>query len=47
MALMLKEIGSSKKVYGFDSFEGFPPVYHPNDDLRMFQESGCIIILFS
>lgn len=38
MALMLKEIGSSKKVYGFDSFEGFPPVYHPNDDLRMFQE---------
>ena len=32
MGLLLKEIGSSKKVYGFDSFSGFPPVFHDYDD---------------
>ena len=38
MGLMLKELGSSKRVYGFDSFAGFPPVYHENDDLQKFEE---------
>jgi hypothetical protein len=37
-ALLLKELGSAKKVYGFDSFGGFPPVYHPNDDLARFDD---------
>jgi len=36
MALMLKELGSSKKVYGFDTFTGFPPAYHKYDDLSNF-----------
>lgn len=36
-ALMLKEIGSNKKVLGFDSFSGFPS-YHANDDLSKFEE---------
>jgi len=35
MALLLKEIGSDKKVYGFDSFYGFP-TEHENDDLSRF-----------
>lgn len=38
MGLMLKELGSNKRVYGFDSFAGFPPVYHENDDLQKFQD---------
>ena len=37
MALMLKELGSSKKVYGFDTFSGFPPAYHKCDDLSNFE----------
>lgn len=37
-ALLLKELGSNKKVYGFDSFSGFPPIYHKNDDLQKFKE---------
>lgn len=36
MGMLLKELGSEKIVYGFDSFSGFPPVYHPNDSLDMF-----------
>lgn len=36
-ALLLKSFGSSKKVYGFDSFSGFPPP-HPNDDKARFKE---------
>jgi Macrocin-O-methyltransferase (TylF) len=36
-ALLLKAWGSKKKVYGFDSFSGFPPP-HPNDDKARFQE---------
>lgn len=36
-ALLLKNLESDKKVYGFDSFSGFPPVYHQNDDLKVFQ----------
>jgi hypothetical protein len=34
-ALLLKELGSDKKVWGFDSFTGFPS-YHSNDDLKKF-----------
>jgi len=36
--LLLKEIGSDKQVYGFDSFQGFPPVQHENDDLAKFDD---------
>ena len=36
--LLLKELGSSKHVYGFDSFEGFPPVYHEKDELSQFDQ---------
>lgn len=35
-AMLLKELGSDKKVFGFDSFSGFPPVYHDNDSLSTF-----------
>jgi len=45
MALMLKELGSTKKVYGFDSFSGFPPVYDEKDGFDQFGEmhaQGCI-----
>ena len=35
-AMLLKEIGSSKIVYGYDSFMGFPS-YHENDDLNKFE----------
>ena len=35
--LFLKELGSEKKVYGFDSFSGFPS-YHENDQLSKFDE---------
>lgn len=35
-ALMLKELGSEKIVYGFDSFSGFPS-YHENDNLSQFK----------
>lgn len=34
--LLLKELGSSKQVYGYDSFQGFPPVYNDNDDVTKF-----------
>ena len=36
-ALLLKELGSSKKVYGFDSFHGFPPIYDAKDDIASFK----------
>lgn len=35
-ALLLKEIGSEKRVYGLDSFSGFPS-YHPKDSLNQFR----------
>jgi hypothetical protein len=44
-ALLLKEIGSHKKIYGFDSFSGFPPVLHQNDKRHAFDDlyhSGLI-----
>jgi hypothetical protein len=34
-ALLLKELNSDKRVFGFDSFFGFPN-YHNNDDLSSF-----------
>ena len=36
-ALLLKSLGSKKKVYGFDSFAGFPP-QHFNDDKARFKD---------
>ena len=36
-AFLLKELGSSKLVYGYDSFKGFSPVYHENDDVEAFE----------
>jgi len=36
VGLLLKELGSAKQVYGFDSFQGFAPVEHENDDLGKF-----------
>jgi len=36
-ALLLKELGSSKKIWGFDSFSGFP-AYHENDSLDKFKD---------
>jgi hypothetical protein len=35
VALILRELGSKKKVYGFDSFEGFPS-YSQFDELQNF-----------
>ncbi len=35
-AILLKELGSDKKVYGLDSFSGFPS-YHECDSLGQFQ----------
>ncbi|MFL2747850.1 MAG: TylF/MycF/NovP-related O-methyltransferase [Gammaproteobacteria bacterium] len=37
MALMLKELGSDKKIYGFDTFTGFPPAYHEFDKFENFE----------
>lgn len=38
MGMLLKELGSNKVVYGYDSFAGFPPVYDANDDFEAFEE---------
>jgi len=37
MALMLKEMGSTKKIYGYDTWSGFPPVYRPEDGLDQWE----------
>jgi len=37
-ALLLKEIGSDKIVYGFDSFSGFPANYSEYDNIEYFDE---------
>lgn len=37
MGLFLKEIGSNKKIYGYDTFSGFPPVYTAWDNLSYFE----------
>ena len=36
-ALLLKEVGSKKTIYGFDSFTGFPS-YSEYDDLNCFRK---------
>ena len=38
MAVMLKELGSPKKVYGFDTWSGFPPIYSPEDSLERWDD---------
>lgn len=38
LGMLLKELGSNKRVFGFDSFSGFPPLYHSNDDLITFEK---------
>ncbi len=38
MALLLKGLGSSKFVYGFDSFQGFPG-YHQKDAIENFNSA--------
>ncbi len=37
-ALLLKELGSKKLVYGFDSFSGFPPIYSDYDNIASFKK---------
>jgi hypothetical protein len=44
-AMLCKELGLNKKIIGFDSFSGFPPIYHEKDDLIQFEKlhkSGSI-----
>ena len=38
MALMLKELGSPKKIYGYDTWSGFPPIYGPQDSLERWDD---------
>lgn len=37
IAILAKRLGSSKKIYGFDSFSGFPS-YSEKDDLNKFED---------
>jgi hypothetical protein len=37
LGMLLKELGSDKRVFGFDSFSGFPPIYSPEDDVSQFK----------
>lgn len=37
LGMLLKQLGSDKKVYGFDSFSGFPSIQHPKDDFPQFE----------
>ena len=36
LGMLLRELGSNKKVYGYDSFLGFPSIFHPKDELDQF-----------
>ncbi len=36
--LFVKQHGLKRKVYGYDTFNGFPPVYHANDDFKLFSD---------
>ena len=36
--LCLKGLGSEKKVFGFDSFSGFPPIFSEEDKLQNFHK---------
>lgn len=48
IALLLKELGSTKRVYGFDSFSGFPPMAAREEDrssqFDILAEQGRITI---
>jgi len=37
IGMFLKQIGSDKKVFGFDSFSGFPAIFQPQDELSQFE----------
>jgi len=37
MALMLKELGSTKRIYGYDTWAGFPSIYAPEDALENWE----------
>ena len=37
LGMLLKEVNSDKRVYGYDSFSGFPPVYDAHDDFIEFE----------
>ena len=34
--MLLKDLKSPKKIYGYDSFSGFPPIYDQNDQIETF-----------
>lgn len=36
MGLLLKELGSDKIIYGYDTWAGFPPIYHDMDDFSQW-----------
>tara|TARA_B100000963_G_C22586105_1_gene653184 strand:- start:14 stop:769 length:756 start_codon:yes stop_codon:yes gene_type:complete len=38
LALLLKELNSNKKVFGFDNFSGFPAALKPEDDFSQFKK---------
>lgn len=38
MGLFLKEIGSDKIIYGYDTWKGFPSVYHKYDDQSQWEK---------
>ena len=38
VALFLKEMGSNKVIYGFDSFSGFPPIISSKDKIINFKK---------
>lgn len=42
MGLLLRELGSSKKVYGFDTFQGFPPEKVAQDQLAQFAKLNSL-----
>jgi hypothetical protein len=37
IGMLLRELGSTKKVYGFDSFSGFPPIHNEKDEASQFE----------
>jgi len=38
MGLLLKELGSNKIIYGYDTWKGFPPIYHKMDDQGQWEK---------
>ena len=36
--MLLKELKSNKIVYGYDSWSGFPPIYHEFDDFAQWEK---------